>query len=134
MTQIESILTDLQELINTKQRNGWVQTDQISVYFRIGSFRNLPAMVAGVSTAARMIDLANVSIAPEFQRQGIFTTLLKGVEKIVAESVYPYVYIENVINPNILGFLERTGYVCADSLIYQYCHQGPPSYYRDLRI
>lgn len=104
----------LQEFIDSPLRNVWLRGDGIEIYVRKGVHANYPGAC---------LDIANVSVRDELQRQGIFSRWLAEAETL-ARSRFEYVYIENVMNEFLPAFLVKQGYIV---------HRGfPDSYVKKL--
>lgn len=57
-----------------------------------------------------MLDLATINVEEEFQQQGIFKKSVEMMEYEAKDYSYRGVYVESILNPVIIGFLERSGY------------------------
>lgn len=83
----------LEEFLASPVRNTWIEEPGINVYVR---------------RSIERFDVANIIIAPELRRQGVFKVWLAKVERLAPAKC---VLIENVHNEVLMPFLERMGYV-----------------------
>jgi GNAT superfamily N-acetyltransferase len=90
-------------LSNQNIRNQWIAERDISVYIR-RSVRVLDATMPKLC-----LDIGSVEVEEEHRGMGIFTSFLNRFEK-AAKDLNRSVYIESILNPRLIKFLERRGY------------------------
>lgn len=95
----------LEEFLVSPLRNAWIAEPGIAVYVRKA------IRLSGLSPLA-CLDVANVEVEKERQRQGIFRNWLAKAER-VASPRFECIYAENVHNEHLPAFLESIGYVPA---------------------
>ncbi len=98
-------------------RSMWFKTEEMAVYLRAGPF------VYRDGQRYDAVGIANVSVVPAKQRQGLFTSLLVEVIETARQLDYSVIIAEQVHNRDLHALLERNGFVlrqtgCAD-IIYE---------------
>lgn len=89
-------------LADERIRNIWIVEKHISVYVRRGvHYIN--------EELKKCFDIANIEVDEDYQGKGIFTKFLGRVEQAAKERNL-VVYIENILEPRLVGFFERRGY------------------------
>lgn len=98
----------------------WYENKAIQAYLRYGEIFH--------PTAGRVlcVTISNVSVAPDFRRNGIFTQLRRQVEAF-AYIQHAYTCVENVINPILDPYLLRHKYQAIENGF------GASSYYKNTR-
>lgn len=98
-------MSKLSEFMDSPRTNDWLQIGDMLVYVRKGRHVCNDQLL-------NTIDVANVSVHPDCQNQGIFTQFLNEVETLGLP-----VHIENVLTERFANFFrKREGYnVIADS-------------------
>lgn len=91
------------EFINSPLRNQWLQFQHIDVYVR--KAHRLIEDRQRIDT----LDIANIVVEEGHQGKGIFTAFLKDAEDIASE-VNRKVYIESILEPRLITFLNNRGY------------------------
>lgn len=92
----------LEDFLAHPIRNTWIYEPPIEVYLRKGIH-----YIAALSKPCLCLDIANVEVEHDKQRQGVFKAWLKKAEQLCP---FECVYIENVQNPVLHDFLVREGY------------------------
>ena len=104
---------ELNTFLNSTQRNLWIGDDRVAVYVRKSKRYVL-------EVCHPVLDLASIEVNVEYRRQGIFKDVFFTCRKL---SPYPYVYVENVLEPYLDHWLRTQDHVCIDE-------SGPfPSFY-----
>lgn len=85
-------------------RNIWIQERDINVYVR-KSIR----MLDRSTTATPCLDIGSVEVHESHRGQGTFTAFLTQFEK-AAGKLKRAVYVESIINEQLVKFLEARGY------------------------
>jgi hypothetical protein len=95
MNEIEK---KLRAFFLSKQRNAWVETDQISVYLRKASH------ISANGELRHYLDIANVTVDLAFRRQGVFKAFLA-----LCQQIQPYggILVENVHSEVLRAYLCR---------------------------
>ncbi|WP_455233076.1 hypothetical protein [Geopseudomonas aromaticivorans] len=94
-----------EHLDNAGPHNQRFDFQDLNVYLRL-SCRLIPAE----GRAARMLDIADVEVAPAARGKGVFTLLLSAVEGEAFALGYG-VYVESILNPILKDALARRGYM-----------------------
>lgn len=87
----------IQAFLDSGQRSAWVKTPQIAVYLRRGVH-----IVCG--EPYRLIDLANVTVAPQWRRSGVFIHCLDLLQELCP---LDGVRCENVLSKILCDYLLR---------------------------
>jgi GNAT superfamily N-acetyltransferase len=104
MTDSPMYRYDLRRFLSERQSNKWLEYDHFRVYIRKAQ-RTLPPFRMFFD----VIDVANISVQESHQGKGIFTEWLTAAEDIAKETDR-IVFVENVLNKKLAGWLERRGY------------------------
>jgi GNAT superfamily N-acetyltransferase len=94
----------LNEFFISPVRNAWVDLDvPASLYLR-----KAHRLIDGRMQFT--LDLATVEVSEECQGTGVFTRLLDLLEKHTVDGSFDALYVENILEPRLVPFLERRGY------------------------
>lgn len=102
---------DLHRFLFSGSRNAVLVGDHFSVYVR----KSRRALSKG-GEVVECVDVANVMIEEGWRSLGLFTALL-----CVVEGMCRNVYVENILNERLAGFLVRRGYVVFMMNEYDVC-------------
>lgn len=102
--KISMLEDELNYFFNSKNYNLWIGNDRVDVYVR-KSKRYI------LEVCYPMLDLATVVVNEEYRCQGIFKDILFTCRKL---SPYPYVYVENVLEPYLAHWLRTQDHLCID--------------------
>lgn len=92
-------MNKLSEFVESSRTNDWLQLDNMLVYVRKGQHVCNGKLL-------RTLDIANISVHPDHQGEGIFTCFLKE-----AETIGLPIHIENVLTEQFANFFrKRKGY------------------------
>lgn len=106
----------LQTFIESSTRNTWLHLPTISVYVRKSKRIHEGRLFA-------CLDIANISVEPDRQQQGVFGNWFKQAE-LLAQQHFEAIYVESVINPVMEEFCLRHGFNrCDDNLSRNYIKQ-----------
>lgn len=96
---------DLEGFLASPMRAAWIREEgDLAVYVRRG---HRPAAGGGIGV---WLDLANMEVDEELRGRGAFGRFLERAEKAALAAELEGVWVENVINERLRGFLERRGY------------------------
>jgi len=106
---IDLILHDLHALESWSRTPGeivrrHIYATDIHLYVRINPRH------CGEDKLLRSLVLADIDIASDKQRQGIFTRLLRALEMEIPALNCQALVVENIDNPHLRAYLERIGY------------------------
>lgn len=93
-----SIIREVDKFMASPFHNRWIEDDFISVYVRKGQH-----LING--KMYQTFDVANVDTKPEYQGQGHFRNFMLKVESLGLP-----VYVECILNPELVTMLEKHGY------------------------
>lgn len=114
------ILEQLEELIdqssNRRFNNSYINDEKMTAYIRITT-----RLIQGQMT--QTIDIGNVSVNEEHQKQGVFRKFLEGVERL-AHRFDKTVYIESVLSQVLIDKLPSYGYTSNQEIC--------PSFYKTM--
>lgn len=96
---------ELNYFLNSTHRNLWIGNDRVAVYVRKSKRYVLGA-------CHPVLDLSSVEVNEEYRRQGIFKDVFFTCRKL---SPYPYVYVENVLEPCLDHWLRAQDYRYIDA-------------------
>jgi hypothetical protein len=91
---------ELWQFLESSYRNRWLEHDKIKVYVR-------KAHHFIKDQACECLDIASIEVIEEFQHQGVFKDFL---DTALTLNPYPCLYIENVLNQNLVQYLKRRGF------------------------
>jgi len=91
--------------------NQWLYHDDIEIYVRI-AYRVIEGNME------KVFDIANVNVPEKKRGKGIFTRLLKEIERTIP---YKYLHVENVHNSRVRSFLLEQGYTQDGICFYKNC-------------
>ena len=94
---------NLEQFLDNKLRNSWLDEGVLSVYVRKGIH-----YINGNNTDT--FDIANVVVEEEHQKQGVFTKFIERVEKAITLPIY----VENIHHSWLVDFFSRRGYNIID--------------------
>lgn len=118
---MDELLLKLEEMLNkyngTFGINEWVYTEKFQIYIRVTKHLINENVFP-------TIDISNVSVYEEYQRQGIFKAILNTVENL-AQQHQKIVYVESIQSEHLEAFLARQGYTFFGS---HYC----PNAYKNI--
>ena len=106
MKSIEFIAeeSELERVIKSPKTNEWIIHGPFTLYIRVGD-----RFIEG--KRLRVIDLANFEITDEDQRgQGHFSKLLNEVNALGKKYGYDGIYVESIINEDLVKILEKKGF------------------------
>lgn len=102
---LDSFLLDIQEFLSYKEheffRSQWFENDKISLYLRLGH------RCVDQNLRYSALDLASISIHPDFQNSGIFSRILDKLETINTRQI---IYVENILSERFKNFFLKRGY------------------------
>lgn len=99
----------LEEFISSKENRKWLNYEHMDVYVRKGHHRG-PHIESEESTIFPTLDIASVSIEKKrYRSKGLFTKFITNAEEL-ADKHRLNVYVESILEPRLIGFLERRGY------------------------
>ncbi len=112
--------TELERVIKLPKANEWIMHGPVKLYIRVGE-----RVVDEKKVKA--IDLANFEIVDEKERgKGHFSTLLKLVNDLGKKYSYDGIYVESILNPDLVTILDNKGY----RTVTRY---DPPSMYKEIQ-
>ena len=91
----------MEDKLDFEGRNAWLEYGPLQVYIRKSQ---IPTEIGP------NLQIANVSVAPEFQHKGHFTRFLRLIETYAVQHQWSAVYVENIINPVLEDCLRKHGY------------------------
>lgn len=86
----------------------WIYTAYGKFYMRIS--KRLLSLDRTDNKLMWCIEIASVDIDEQYQRQGLFKTALIAIENHTLKAGYDAVLVENVLNDDLVRFLQRRGY------------------------
>lgn len=92
----------LENVLKCERCNTWIKYEKMSLYIRIGK-----RLIEGKLTPC--VQLANMSLYPEYQHKGTFTRLLADILRLTDKPVY----VELLLNRDFYEALIRRGFVPA---------------------
>ncbi|RYD63984.1 MAG: GNAT family N-acetyltransferase [Verrucomicrobiaceae bacterium] len=100
------------------RRNEWLKQDDVAELYVRTTQRLIPALGGRAAT----LDMANFTVFPGYQRQGLMREMFDAAEEVVRHHhVAEIVYVENILNPEaLINFLTRRGYVLAKPVGAEY--------------
>lgn len=96
----DEVLDRVLTFMRSEQRNAWIAGP--NGVFRVYA-RNSRRTLHPTRAFFPMLDLATIEVHPDYQRKGIFTKFLTDLEQQVDRPLY----IENILNPDLVRFLTR---------------------------
>lgn len=111
MASKENFDRQLTALWASNFRNGWLSRGRLKVYVRAGHH-----VIDGAIT--KCLDIANVVALP--QGKGQFTDFINWIESDFIPRTGGVIYVENVLNERLRGFLLRRGYTKTDKWQHYY--------------
>lgn len=118
----EKLKTALNHTREQSLRSTWLNIEPVDFFVR---FSQIPFELGP------NLQLANVSIDPEYQKKGHFTKLLSCLERYAQEHGFEAVYLENVLNKGLYEFLKKKEY-------WIFYKEGmaafPPCYYKRIKV
>jgi len=93
-----AIEKQLQDFLDSPLRVRWLYTKEFEVYVRKGRHAGPDGKMH------TYLDIANIEVYPEFQRQGRFKDFLALCQRI---SLYDGLFLENILNENVFDYLRR---------------------------
>jgi GNAT superfamily N-acetyltransferase len=82
----------------------WLEDSKMHVYVRKGHH------ALEDNHIQRTFDIANITVFEGLRGQGVFSGWLEYVETVVRNAGYAYIYVENIMEDGLAGFLVRKGY------------------------
>lgn len=95
-----SLCSQLGQFIKSPLRNKWLETDQAKIFVR-KSKRVVKTKLVDA------LDIASIEFDESIRSKGLFTRILTEFEHL---NPFDYLYIENVLNPELGRFLQERGY------------------------
>lgn len=115
MSTVPLLLDKIETEIQTKTRfHHWFEIKSMQVYLRMTQ-RSLEGKIRPT------FDIANIEVREPYQRQGIFSEFLIGME-LLAGKYGKAIYVENVSNPILQRFLIKRGYIQQGDLLPCFYH------------
>lgn len=115
MMSKDKILKDFEKkavaFINSSRRNEWIEVGPIKMYLRHSRRLNKMGYVCELMD---MLDIANLSVAPNYQGRGLLTAAVKIIED---NCTSPWLYVENISyttdenQQRLVHFFERRGFI-----------------------
>ena len=100
-------MTKLADFMKSNHNNEWLAIGNMMVYVRKG--RHAFGSLGLIDT----IDIANITVQPDYQNQGVFTKFLEE-----AETLGLAVHIENVLTERFANFFRKRG---GYDIVYEDC-------------
>jgi len=116
-----AISASLTSFLSSPINSVWLHDDNKIFQVYVRKSRRL----IGYSIMHPVFDVSNVNVAREHQQQGLFKSWLKTAELIAKQHGFVGVYVESILNPHLVAFLLREGYVVVGDLL-------PPNMYKHL--
>ena len=98
-----AIKVSLEKFIQSKERNTWISNRIFKLYVRNAN-RYLPD-----GAVYKSLDIASIDV--EKKGQGVFTSILNIAESLCKIHHVDIIYVESILNPRLIPFLEKRGYV-----------------------
>lgn len=95
--------TELFKFMESNLRNAWIEYPDMKVYVRKG-------VHLFADKRHDTFDIANVEVMETSRGNGRFTAWLDMAETMAEEEGFEAIYVENLLNRMLAGFLERRGY------------------------
>lgn len=101
---MNKIETELKKFLESRGDRDWLYSQELEVYVRKG-LRRIPDL--GKTGLHTTLDIANIQVYEEYQRQGYCRRFLD-----LAEKTCPFaaVFVENVLTPHLARHLVKRGY------------------------
>lgn len=100
-------MNSIEEFLRSKDHNAWIDLDPVSAYVR-KSLRCIELDMVPV------FDLASFSVEEQEQGKGHFKNFIIDLEKLLESTKYEFLYLENVLNPILITYLPKIGFVTKD--------------------
>jgi GNAT superfamily N-acetyltransferase len=111
----------IERFFASSERAKWLYFKKMSVFVR----KSVRAREK--DQILQCFDIANVSVVPLYQKQGVFTEFLQECEDLAKKHGFDGIFIECVQNSHLWGFLGRKGYD-----IFRKDDNFVPHYYKEL--
>ena len=95
---------DIEAFLKSEYQASWLEDAKMDVYVRKGRHALVGRQI--ICT----FDIANIAVFDGSRGQGVFSGWLEYVEFVVQKAGYNYIYVENILEDRLTGFLTRKGY------------------------
>ena len=93
----------LVSFIESFNYNAWLESFQLKIYVRKG-WHSVDGSVRSC------LDVANIVVEPQYQKQGLFKTWIERAEQVAAKHDFYCVYVESIHNDHLSDYLTKRGY------------------------
>lgn len=103
INDIEKMISSYKGLMGV---TSWLYYEEFSVFIRITKH-----LLHG--DFCETIDISNISVHSEYQKQGVFKQFLADIESLAVEH-NKVVYVESILNDHLLNYLVKKDYTITD--------------------